>query len=122
MMAEEIGFEAEALAELAIVTTEPATNLAEHRTVDGEILASEIGDDQGIGIEIVARDRGPGIVDLRQALRDSNFSSSAMGWGLGAVRRLADEFDIHPRMPFAYSDPTGTDDHTTVVVAREVVP
>lgn len=39
-------------------------------------------------------DRGPGIDDLEQALRDGYTSGGGLGHGLGGARRLVDRFDI----------------------------
>ncbi len=90
-----MGFDDLAQKELAIVVTELATNLAVHHTIEGRIDVSEVSDNLGLGIEIVARDRGPGIPDVKQALEDHHSRGGSMGCGLGAVRRLMDEFDIH---------------------------
>jgi serine/threonine-protein kinase RsbT len=46
------------------------------------------------GIVIVASDNGPGIEDIRQAMRDGFSSSGSLGLGLPGVRRLVDEFEI----------------------------
>jgi serine/threonine-protein kinase RsbT len=46
------------------------------------------------GIVIVASDSGPGIEDVRQAMRDGFSTSGSLGLGLPGVRRLMDEFEI----------------------------
>lgn len=46
------------------------------------------------GISIMASDRGPGIRDIRQAMRDGFSTSGSLGLGLPGVRRLMDEFEI----------------------------
>ncbi|MCM3761684.1 anti-sigma regulatory factor [Alkalihalobacillus oceani] len=46
------------------------------------------------GIQIVARDRGPGIPDIRQVMIDGFTTSGGMGAGLPGVKRLMDEFTI----------------------------
>jgi serine/threonine-protein kinase RsbT len=46
------------------------------------------------GIVIVATDEGPGIEDIRQAMRDGFSTSGSLGLGLPGVRRLMDEFEI----------------------------
>ncbi|MFL5309001.1 MAG: anti-sigma regulatory factor [Myxococcales bacterium] len=46
------------------------------------------------GIQVIARDDGPGIDDLDLALRDGFSTSGGLGFGLPGVRRLADEFHI----------------------------
>jgi len=49
------------------------------------------------GVRLVFEDRGPGIADLEQALRDGFSSGNGLGLGLGGARRLVNEFDIHTR-------------------------
>ncbi|MEG2630728.1 MAG: histidine kinase, partial [Comamonas sp.] len=46
-------------------------------------------------IEILSVDDGPGIRDLSQAMRDGFSTAGSPGTGLGAVQRLATDFDVH---------------------------
>ncbi|WP_332698035.1 anti-sigma regulatory factor [Halalkalibacter lacteus] len=46
------------------------------------------------GIQIIARDHGPGIPDIRQVMTDGFTTSGGMGAGLPGVKRLMDEFLI----------------------------
>ena len=50
------------------------------------------------GIVVVARDDGPGIPDLAQAMQDGYSTSRGLGLGLPGAKRLMDEFEIisHP--------------------------
>jgi serine/threonine-protein kinase RsbT len=47
-----------------------------------------------LGLEIVAKDTGPGIPDVDEALRDGFTTGTGLGLGLGGARRLMDEFEI----------------------------
>jgi len=47
-----------------------------------------------LGVAVVARDKGPGIANVRQALRDGGSPSGGMGLGLASARRLMDEFRV----------------------------
>jgi serine/threonine-protein kinase RsbT len=47
------------------------------------------------GLSIIASDKGPGIPDIRQALRDGFSTSGSLGMGLPGVRRIMDEFEIN---------------------------
>ena len=47
-----------------------------------------------VGIVVVARDDGPGIPNVPQALESGFSTSGGLGLGLPGVRRLTDEFDI----------------------------
>lgn len=60
----------------------------------GEIVVSLIGDDEAVGVRIVANDVGPGIADIEQALEDGYTTYNGLGLGLGGCRRLMDEFAI----------------------------
>jgi serine/threonine-protein kinase RsbT len=46
------------------------------------------------GIVVVARDRGPGIGDLKLAVRSGYSTSGGLGLGLPGVRRIVDDFQI----------------------------
>jgi len=46
------------------------------------------------GLRIVFEDRGPGIADVEQAMRDGFTSGSGLGLGLGGAKRLSNEFKI----------------------------
>lgn len=78
---------------VALVATELATNLVRHGG-GGELLVRPLRMPNQIGLEIVALDRGPGMTDLEEALRDGYSTSGTNGSGLGAVRRLAHRFAV----------------------------
>src|SRR5437868_6282450 len=79
---------------LAIGVTEAATNLVKHARL-GEIHLQECGTGLGEGIEMIASDRGPGMHRVEDFLRDGYSSTGTRGEGLGAIARLATEFDIY---------------------------
>lgn len=93
---------------LALVVTELGTNLHRH-AVKGRLLIAARPASKDV--EVVAIDEGPGMPDLRLSMRDGQSSGSTPGTGLGAIRRLADDFDIHTSVP-----------HGTVCVARVRMP
>lgn len=76
----------------AIVASELATNLARHAT-GGQLLIQTIHSAGAEYLEMIAMDRGPGIVDLQRCLQDGYSTGGTPGTGLGAIRRLSDEFD-----------------------------
>jgi serine/threonine-protein kinase RsbT len=47
-----------------------------------------------LGLAIVARDKGPGIPNVREALQDGFSVSGGRGLGLASARRLMDEFKV----------------------------
>ncbi|HEX6172911.1 MAG TPA: ATP-binding SpoIIE family protein phosphatase [Candidatus Binatia bacterium] len=92
-LAEDGGFNESQVGGVALVTTELATNLLKHAG-RGEIVARPIVDRGIAGVELLALDKGLGIVNLAESLRDGYSTSGTAGTGLGAIARLAAEFDI----------------------------
>ncbi|MEC4717876.1 ATP-binding SpoIIE family protein phosphatase [Noviherbaspirillum sp. CPCC 100848] len=78
---------------VAIAITEAATNILKHAG-HGEILLRPLTGGDAAGVEIIALDKGAGIVNLGLNMQDGVSSSGTYGVGLGAMRRMADEFDI----------------------------
>lgn len=93
-LASQTGLDETDSSNLAIIATELSTNLLKHAG-QGEILLRPISADALLGIELMALDRGPGIANLTQCFRDGYSSAGSCGNGLGAIARLASEFDIH---------------------------
>ena len=81
-------------AEVAIVATELASNLAKYGE-QGQLFLQTLRSPRGCEVELLAVDRGPGMADVQRCLRDGFSSAGTPGTGLGAVRRLSSEFDIH---------------------------
>jgi anti-sigma regulatory factor (Ser/Thr protein kinase) len=81
---------------LALVVTELASNLLRHACKSRLLLAAR--PDSG-EIEVLATDKGPGIANLDECMGDGFSTGSTPGTGLGAVRRLAQVFDIHTSVP-----------------------
>lgn len=93
-VAETAGFDGTDAYRAGIVATELASNLIKH-SVGGELLVRFVGRTPVAEIEIMSIDRGPGMVDIARSLADGHSTTGTAGTGLGAVRRLADEFDIY---------------------------
>ena len=92
-VAQALGFDETAVGRVAIVATELATNLVKYAT-GGEMLIGTFEDETGTGVEILALDRGGGLSNLTDALRDGIYRIFSPGTGLGAVRRQSQAFDI----------------------------
>jgi anti-sigma regulatory factor (Ser/Thr protein kinase) len=96
-----IGFDDTMLGKLAIIVTECGTNQLKHAQ-RGELLVRPIGRPQAIGsalpqhygIELLAIDSGPGILDLHACFVDGYTTAGSPGNGMGAIQRLSDELDI----------------------------
>jgi len=78
----------------AVVVSEMGTNLVKHAK-EGEIFLRALAHASARGIEILALDRGPGMGNLNRAFQDGHSTAGSSGTGLGAIGRMASEFDIH---------------------------
>jgi anti-sigma regulatory factor (Ser/Thr protein kinase) len=94
VLGREIGLPDTALADLAIISTEVATNLARHAD-DGVVLLRLVRTADAVGVEIVATDRGPGMYDVDAASADGYSTSGTLGIGLGAIARMSTELDMY---------------------------
>jgi anti-sigma regulatory factor (Ser/Thr protein kinase) len=93
-LARAVGFDASGIGKVALVVTEAATNLVKH-TPEGQLLARAFDRDGVAAIEVLALDQGPGITNVGESLRDGYSTGGSPGTGLGAIKRLSDEFDIY---------------------------
>jgi serine/threonine-protein kinase RsbT len=50
------------------------------------------------GLRVVFADKGPGIVNVEQALQDGFTTGTGLGLGLGGARRLSNEFTLESRV------------------------
>ena len=60
----------------------------------GTVQLEVVQNDRRSGLRLVFEDRGPGIADIEQAMKDGYSSGQGMGLGLGGAKRLSHEFDI----------------------------
>ena len=92
-MANELGFSSGEATLIATAISELARNIVAYAR-KGQITLKMVNGLNRQGISVVATDDGPGIADIRQALRDGFSTSGSLGLGLPGVRRLMDEFEI----------------------------
>lgn len=97
LLAKQLHFTETAAGRLGIVVTEIGSNILKHAR-DGMVLFRPLGEDTGLGIEILAVDKGPGMADVGRCLEDGYSTAGSPGTGLGAIRRLADAFDIYSQV------------------------
>jgi serine/threonine-protein kinase RsbT len=64
----------------------------------GEVAIEPLVDGARRGLKLVFSDRGPGIPDIAQALKDGYTTGGGLGLGLGGARRLSNEFAIDSRV------------------------
>lgn len=91
-IAASISFDDTATGRVAIVATELATNIIKHGG-GGELLLSQY-ENNGGGVQIIALDRGKGIANLQESLRDGHSTAGTAGHGLGAIRRQSQAMDV----------------------------
>lgn len=94
VLAERLGFNETERGKVGIVVTEMANNLVRHAK-DGQLLVQARTRNDIGGIEILALDKGPGIVNISECLRDGFSTAGTPGNGLGAISRLSALFDIY---------------------------
>lgn len=93
-LAEAHGFGEGDAGRVAIVATELATNILKHGD-GGSLLVSSFEDPSGAGIECIALDKGSGMADVAESMRDGHSTTGTAGNGLGAVARGSHATDIY---------------------------
>jgi serine/threonine-protein kinase RsbT len=78
---------------IATAISEIGRNILAHAGA-GEVEIGRTAEVGRVGIVVVARDRGPGIVDVERALREGYATGKGLGLGLPGTRRLMDDFVI----------------------------
>jgi anti-sigma regulatory factor (Ser/Thr protein kinase) len=93
-LAERVGLDEDRTGEIAIVATELATNLTKYAQQGSMVLRVLRRDTVG-GVEMIAIDHGPGMRNAHALFVDGESTSGTLGIGLGAVRRLANTYDVY---------------------------
>jgi serine/threonine-protein kinase RsbT len=78
---------------IAAAVSEIARNIVVYAGA-GEVALRARRDNGRWGLVVVARDEGPGIADLAQALTDGYSTAGSLGVGLPGSRRLMDSLEI----------------------------
>ena len=107
--AEAAGFDEASASMLATVASELARNIIKYAGT-GEVIVSTVGEGGRPGVQIVARDHGPGIADIEQAMQESYSSGGTLGLGLPGVKRMTDDMLIE----------SAEGEGTTVTVRKDV--
>jgi anti-sigma regulatory factor (Ser/Thr protein kinase) len=119
-LAKGLGFDDAEVERVAIVVTELATNLVKHAG-GGSLLVRVIkqngqtGQSETPGIELLALDKGRGMANVAECLRDGYSTVGSQGQGLGAINRLATYSEI-------YSQPGAGTVHLTQLWGRQTPP
>jgi serine/threonine-protein kinase RsbT len=92
-VADRLGFSRTDATFVATAISEIARNITAHAGA-GEIVIREVVEGGRRGLEVVARDDGPGIADVESVLRDDFRSGGGLGMGLWGARQLMDEVRV----------------------------
>lgn len=92
-LAARIGFSSSEQIFIATAISEAARNILQYAG-SGEIVLDHIRDSTREGIQIVARDQGPGIQDVQRAMEDGYSTSGGLGLGLPGIKRLMSELQV----------------------------
>ena len=93
-LASRAGLDEEAAGKVGLAVTEAASNVVKHGR-GGDVILRMLRDGEGHGVEMLALDRGAGMANIGECLRDGYSTSGTAGTGLGAIRRLSSQFDVH---------------------------
>ena len=94
VLAVSAGFNVGRIGEIDIVVAEMVSNLVKHAG-GGQLLVKLVMEGGMQGIEIISIDNGPGMVDVTRMVADGVSTKNTLGHGLGAMRRLADVFQVY---------------------------
>jgi serine/threonine-protein kinase RsbT len=78
---------------IASAVSEVARNIVAYAG-SGEVVLSVIHNRSGLGLQVIARDEGPGIPDIPRALQKGFSTSRSLGLGLPGSKRFMDEFAL----------------------------
>src|SRR5918911_4532607 len=95
-LARDMGFDATTQIKITTAVSELTRNIYEYAESGAITLAVAERADGAVGLQLTARDDGPGLDEqvTRAILRGSYHSASGLGVGLAGTRRLMDEFEI----------------------------
>lgn len=98
-LAAALSFDPSARSNLSIVVSEAAHNIRRHAGRGEIVLRAVMRGDAAAsqGLELLALDKGPGMADVSQCLRDGFSTAGTAGTGLGAIQRLSSFFAIYSR-------------------------
>jgi serine/threonine-protein kinase RsbT len=92
-----LGFTVGELALVATAISEIARNVIAYAG-RGELTIRIVQNGSRRAVEIVVEDKGPGIINLEQAMQDGYSTGNGLGLGLPGAKRLMDDFEIDSRV------------------------
>ena len=95
-LARMVGFDLARQFLIASAVSELSTNIIRYAGRGNIILRMvQLGD--MMGLEVEARDQGPGIGDIGKAMQEHYSTGKGLGLGLSSVKRIMDYFHIHSK-------------------------
>lgn len=91
--ATKIGFSLVDQTKIVTAASELARNIIIYAG-EGQMRLEELENGNSRGLRLTFEDRGPGIPDIEQALKDGYTTGNGLGLGLSGARRLSNEFHI----------------------------
>jgi serine/threonine-protein kinase RsbT len=92
-LASRVGFTGTDLVLIASAVSEVARNIVAYAG-PGEVILSVVQNRSRLGLQVIARDQGPGIADLSRALEKGFSTSRSLGLGLPGSKGFMDEFHL----------------------------
>lgn len=98
--AKQLGFNPDQQNRLGTAVSELATNIVKYTQGKGGDIMIQTGGELAEACDIViqARDNGPGIASIDQALKEHYSSGGTLGLGLPGVLRIVDHFHINSQL------------------------
>lgn len=90
--AKDLGFNTADQAKIAVTISELARNIYKYAG-KGQIHIASVLDENRIGLQVIAADRGPGM-DISKVMIDGYSTSGGLGSGLPGAKRLMDDFAV----------------------------
>ena len=89
----QLGFSLVEQTKVVTAASELARNTIVHGG-GGAMILQAVEDGRRNGLQLLFEDKGPGIANIQEALRDGFTTGTGLGLGLGGARRLSNEFEI----------------------------
>ena len=96
-LAMELGFDGVDVTLITAAISEVSRNIIVHAK-GGEIVLRPVHEGAKRGLCVVARDRGPGIPNVAQAMEYGYSTANGLGVGLPGAKWLMDDFDIQSKV------------------------
>jgi serine/threonine-protein kinase RsbT len=96
-MAMKLGFNGAEVTLIAAAISEVARNILDHAKA-GEVVLTAMQHGTRHGLQVIARDQGPGIPDIPQAMQYGFSTRRGLGVGLPGAKWLMDDFEIESKV------------------------